>query len=291
MRERSVTRAGEQLGLSQPAVSAALNRLRHLFNDALFVRQGNEMAPTPRAIELAGRARSALSEIEYMIRSVRELDLQALDRTFTLMGSDFFSLLLMPSLSHRVSSTAPKVKLRLLDSARGDVSRLLLENSIDMALERPLNTPEWVSSTILFRSPFVIIASKNNVQVQDIPDGAEFPLNLFIRLPHALRSVDGSMSGMVDAALSERGYARSVKLTLPHFQAIALAVATGDYIAAVPEQFSRRVKIELGLRTFAPPISIPTPEVNLYWHARNDEDAAHQWIRAEVKETVQKLCF
>lgn len=154
MRERSVTRAGDRIGLSQPAVSAALSRLRHVFNDNLFVRQGNEMLPTPQALELGERARLALAEIEGMIRSVRGLELTELDRTYTLLGADFFSMLLMPQLARKVHEQAPNVRLRLLDSARGDVARLLQENAVDMALERPLELPDWLSSaavSIAFR--------------------------------------------------------------------------------------------------------------------------------------------
>jgi DNA-binding transcriptional LysR family regulator len=197
-------------------VSAALNRLRHLFNDNLFVRQGNEMLPTPRAVELGERARLALAEIEGMIRSVRGLELGELDRTYTLLGADFFSMLLMPQLARRVHEQAPNVRLRLLDSARGDVARLLQENAVDMALERPLELPDWVSSALLFQSPFVIIASRNNEAIAAIPDGGQIPLDLFSRLPHAIRSIDGTLSGMVDEALKSHGLRRNVTLALPH---------------------------------------------------------------------------
>lgn len=291
MRERSVTRAGERIGLSQPAVSAALNRLRHVFNDPLFVRQGNEMVPTPRAQDLAERARVALFEIEEMVRSVRGLDLATLDRTFTLLGADFFAMHLMPHLARRVATVAPGVRLRFLDSARGDVARLLLDNAIDMALERPLEMPEWISSTLLFHSPFVMIASAANAALADLAEGDVLPLDRFTRLPHAIRSIDGTLSGMVDAALAEHGVARSVRLALPQFQSVAYAVAASDHIAAVPEQFARRVRGEIGLKTFALPVPVPVPTINLYWHSRNDRDGTHQWMRGMVRDAVVELGF
>ena len=291
MRERSVTRAGDRIGLSQPAVSAALNRLRHVFNDNLFARQGNEMLPTPRAIELAERARIALYEIEAMVRSVRGLELAELDRTYTLMGADFFSMLLMPHLAGKVHAKAPKTRLRLLDSARGDVARLLLDNAIDMALERPLEMPDWVSVQLLFKSPFTIIASRHNESVATLDEGAKVPMEVFSTLPHAIRSIDGSMSGMVDDALAKLGHKRNVTLALPHFQSVAFAVATGPHIAAVPIQFARAVKDAVGLRTFAPPIDVPAADVNLYWHSRYDQDLAHKWMRMQVIEATAELGF
>lgn len=226
-----------------------------------------------------------------MVRSVRGLELAVLDRTFTLLGADFFSMHLMPHLARRITEPAPNVRLRFLDSARGDVARLLLDNAIDLALERPLDMPDWVSSELLFHSPFVIIASAENPALKDVPDGADVPIDVFTRLPHAIRSIDGSMSGMVDAALARGGHTRSVRLALPNFQGVALAVAAGDLIAAVPEQFARIARASLGLRTFSPPIAIPVPEVNLYWHSRNDRDAAHEWMRREVVEAVRDLGF
>jgi len=287
--ERSVTRAGERIGLSQPAVSSALNRLRHVFNDALFVRQGHEMLPTPLAEELAGRVRSALREIEGMVDSRRPLVLGELDRTFTLMGADFFSMLLMPALARRVSGQAPKVRLRIIDSARGDVVRLLQESGVDIALERPLDVPDWISDTLLFKSPFALIAAAGNPDVAGIADGAVLPMETFCRLPHAIRSIDGSMSGMVDAALEASGRRRHVTLALPQFQAVALAVASGPYIAAVPLQFARAVHRELRLRLFRPPVDVPVPDVRLYWHSRHEQDAAHRWMRDEIMATVREL--
>ncbi|MEI9418415.1 LysR family transcriptional regulator [Mesorhizobium sp. Cs1321R2N1] len=158
LRERSVTRAGEQIGLSQPAVSAALNRLRHVLNDQLFVRRGNDMVPTPRAESLTEPVRAALREIERVFQTGKDFDPAGLERTFTFMGADFFSMLLMPPLAARIAAIAPGVSFRFLDSARGDVSRLLQDDEIDAALERPLEVPDWVSSTPLFHSPFAIIA-------------------------------------------------------------------------------------------------------------------------------------
>jgi len=146
-----------------------------------------------------------------------------------------------------VHEQAPNVRLRLLDSARGDVARLLQENAVDMALERPLELPDWVSSTLLFQSPFVIIASRNNEAIATIADGGQIPLDLFSRLPHAIRSIDGTLSGMVDEALQSHGLRRDVTCTPPFsgrgarrcrrlaYRRRAHAVCEGGQGAARPE--------------------------------------------------------
>ncbi|RWM91763.1 MAG: LysR family transcriptional regulator [Mesorhizobium sp.] len=293
LREKSVTRAGEQIGLSQPAVSAALNRLRHSLNDQLFVRRGNDMVPTPRAESLAGPVRAALREIERAFQPAKDFDPARLERTFTFMGADFFSMLLMPPFAARIAAVAPSVSFRFLDSAIGDVSKLLQEDQIDVALERPLEVAEWVSSVPLFGSPFAVIAAKGNAALNraGIAEGEQVPLDLFCELPHALRSIDGSMSGFTDDALGKMGRTRRVTLALPHFQAVALAVASGPYLAAVPMQFAAVAAKSLPLGIYGAPISIPSPAVRMYWHARHDDEAPHRWIREQILVEVEALGF
>ncbi|APG94775.1 LysR family transcriptional regulator [Sinorhizobium americanum] len=293
LRERSVTRAGDRIGLSQPAVSAALNRLRHALNDQLFVRRGNEMVPTPRAESLAEPVRVALREIERVFHAAKRFEPAGLERTFTLMGADFFSMLLMPSLAARITHTAPAVSLRFLDSARGDVARLLQDDEVDAALERPLEVPDWVSSALLFHSPFAIIAAKDNIAIgrAGIGENGLLPIELFCELPHAIRSIDGSMSGFTDDALAKIGRARRVSLALPHFQAVALAVASGNYLAAVPRQFAVSAARSLPIAIYEPPLTIPVPEIRMYWHARHDDEPPHRWLRGQILGTVDTLGF
>ncbi len=293
MRERSVTRAGERIGLSQPAVSAALNRLRALLGDQLFVRRGNEMVPTPRADDVFGPVRDALQSIETALGPPRGFDPATARRTFTLLGADFFSLLLMPRLFARWSEVAPGVTWRFLDSARagpgGDVTRLLQDDAIDVALERPLDTAEPIESLQLFVSPFTLIARRDHPALHGVKPGDPVPLDIYQGLPHAIRSIDGSLSGMVDAALAKVGAERTVRIALPHFQSVAEAVAMTTALAAVPRQFAEAVADKLGLALYAMPVEVPAPDVRLYWHARRNEDPAHKWLRDAVISLTTEL--
>ena len=281
-RERSVTRAGERIGLSQPAVSAALNRLRHACGDQLFIRVGNEMLPTPRADVLAEPVRAALAQMEKALAGDQKFDAAGADRTFTLLGPDFFSMYLMPGLSAQVRRIAPGVVLRYLDSASGDVERLLRDDLIDIALERPFDLPNWVSRQLLFTSPFVIIAARGHPALSGIKRGAKLPLDLFCKLPQAIRSVDGSLSGFTDQALAATGRSRRVVLTMPHFLSIGAAVAEGEVIAAVPVQFAEAEAERLGFEIYTPPIEIAVPEIKMYWHQRHDKNPAHLWLRDQI---------
>ncbi|WP_181707931.1 LysR family transcriptional regulator [Chthonobacter rhizosphaerae] len=289
MRERSVTRAGEQIGLSQPAVSAALNRLRALMGDQLFVRRGNEMVPTPRADDLFPPVRDALQSIEAALAPPRGFEPATARRTFTLLGADFFSVLLMPRLFARWCDAAPGITWRFLDSARGDVQRLLQEDAIDAALERPLETQEPIESRILFSAPFVVIARQGHPALADLEPGAPIPMEIYTRLPHAIRSIDGTLSGMVDEALAAAGHRRLVRIALPHFHGVAEAVASTSALAAVPRQFAEAIAARLDLSIHAVPAEIPAPEVRLYWHGRRTGDPAHRWLRDAVLAVSAEL--
>jgi DNA-binding transcriptional LysR family regulator len=294
MRERSATRAGERVGLSQPAVSAALNRLRHALNDELFVRQLNEMVPTPRAIALAEPIRAALAGIEQALGSLAGFDPAVAAREFRLLGADFFSMLLMPKLSQAVAGAAPGISLRFLDTSRGDIDRLLSDDAIDMALEGPLlDPPDWISRQVLFRSPFTIIAARGHAGLgaAGVSEGSVIPLDLFCELPQALRSSDGSTTGFVADALARVGRKRRVVLTLPHFYAIGRAVARGGLIAAVPAQFARACAKELNLAVYSAPIDIPEPDIYLFWHRRHDQDPAHRWLREQIAAATREFAL
>ena len=286
MRERSATRAGEQVGLSQPAVSAALNRLRDLLDDKLFVRQGNDMVPTPRAESIAPGIQDALEVLESLLIGERTFDPRTLSRQFTLMGADFFATLLIPRLVELFSETSPTLGLRFLDTARGDVERLLNDDAIDMALERPQVMPDFVESEILFDAPFRIVVAANHPEVKGLDDLNVMPLDTFCRMRWGLRSSDGSMRGYVDDALDEIGRRRDVVLAMPHFAPLLACVARSEVAAVVPVQFAEAFAEANALRVFDLPFKAAVPEIRLYWHARRTRDPAHTWLR----HNIMRLC-
>lgn len=293
LKERSVTRAGERIGLSQPAVSAALNRLRHHLGDQLFVRVGNEMLPTPRAEALQESVRRALALLEDALGKGQAFDPARLERTVTLLGADFFSTTLIPRLRRELASVAPGIRLRMLDSSRGNVGRLLQDDVIDAALERPLVMPEWVASEVLFRSPFAVIARADEpaIAASGVAGGDVMPLDLFCRLPHALRSIDGGLSGATDVALASVQRERRVVLAVPQFAAVALAVAEGGLIAVVPCQFAEQAASQLGLAVYRSPVPIAVPGISLYWHVRHAQEPEHAWLRGMIIDLVRRLGF
>jgi DNA-binding transcriptional LysR family regulator len=294
LRERSVTRAGDRLALSQPAVSAALARLRHALGDELFIRQGNTMVPTARAQAIAAPVADALAAVEAALTREAGFDPAAEARMFTLYGADFFSNLLMPLLYARIAGLAPGIVLRLVDNARGDLVTLLGDGVCDLTMDAPAVVPDWVASEMLFDSPFVMAAPRGMAVLASVAEGDAVPLDLFCALPHALRSVDGSLDGFGDAALARVGRRRRVVLALPHFQSVCFALARAgeagrDLVALLPAQYARAMAPVLGLALYAPPLDVPVPRIGQYWHRRRDSDPAHRWLRAQVAAEVARL--
>lgn len=284
MVELSTVRTGERIGPSQPAVSSALGRLRQFTGDELFVRDGNRMMPTPRALELRQPLRDALAMIEDALAENAPYDPATSTRSFMLVGSDYFSTLLMPRLAAHVSRQAPSIVLQMIDHPSGEVFPLLSEGRADIVVDRALETPEWIASRKLFGSWLMCILRRGHPLIAEhgIAPGAMLPAELYCALPHVLRSADGGRTGTIDPALERMGLSRRVAMTVPHFQAVALAVAGSDLIGSIPVHFARLVADRLDLDTFAPPIESPKMDVTMYWHRRNDRDRGSAWLREQV---------
>jgi DNA-binding transcriptional LysR family regulator len=291
MRERSTTRAGEILGLSQPAVSSALGRLRHIMGDELFVREGNRLVPTVKAEAIYQPVRDALMQIELAMARTTKFDPHTSRHAFRLFASDFFAQTLMPPLSTRVASEAPGIMLQLVDNGRGNMVQQLADRVVDLAVEPAREVPDWISGETAFHSSFLVVAARNHRMLKDsgIAPGDVIPLDLFCALPHAFCSPEGRTSGMVDQALDQIGKTRRVVLTLPQFHAVAVAVAAGTIVATLPTEIAKSEQSRLGLDIYRLPIAPPRAKLSLYWHKRHDDDAAHMWLRRHVMQILNPL--
>lgn len=266
MAELSTVRAGERVGLSQPAVSSALGRLRALLDDELFVREGNRMMPTSRALDLRGPIRQALAGMEEALAATAAFDPATSTRSFMLIGSDYFSTLLMPPLAARVAEAAPSITLQMIDHASSEVFEMLCDGRADIVIDRSLEPPEWVISRKLFQSWLVCIARREHPLLTNrgIRPGEVIPADVFCSIPHVLRSADGSRTGTIDPALVRLGLSRRVMVTVPHFQAVALAVEASEMLGSIPVHFARMLAGRLKLDVFMPPMDSPIMDVTMY---------------------------
>ncbi|GGL67759.1 LysR family transcriptional regulator [Wenxinia marina] len=289
LREGSVTRAGQRLGLSQPAVSAALGRLRLSFGDELFVRAGQGLAPTEFALGLERPLRHILDGIEAMAGATGSWQPEEADEALKISGIDFFAEMLMPQLAARLFAEAPEMKVQFLDLIPGLSFEHLDQHRIDIVLMPQLETPAWVASRPVFRSPFVLIARRGNPRLGRLAEGDTVPLDLFCDLTQILCSPSGQLKAMGDAALEALGRQRRVRMTTPFFSGIVRTVATTDAVALVPAQLARAAAAREGLALYAPPMEVPAPVITMYWHRRTDAHPAHRWLRGLVAEVLAPL--
>jgi DNA-binding transcriptional LysR family regulator len=288
MIERSTVRAGERIGLSQPAVSSALGRLRQILQDELFVRDGNRMAPTTKALALQDPIKAALQQIEDALSSALGFDPASAERNFVVAGSDYVSTFLMPQLARTARSEAPHVTLQMLDFPPGQVFALLSEGRVDVAVERGMDPPDWIRQETLFRSFVVCIARKEHpvLSRSGIAPGDRIPPDLYCAIPQVILSTDGSKAGSMQQALARLGLSRHVAMTVPHFQAVALAAAGGDLLGNVPVQFARYSARLLDLDLYLPPVAPPIVEMRMYWHRRVEQDPAQAWLRSRIASAM-----
>lgn len=288
MLERSTVRAGDRIGLSQPAVSSALGRLRQFTDDPLFVRDGNSMMPTPRALELHEPVRTALARIEEALRAASGFDPARSDQTFRILGSDYFSNLLMPRLAEAITPAAPSVRLQMLDSPSSEIAAQLSTGRVDVAVGPPHPMPDWIAQKKLHDSYIVSVARRDHpvLTANGIAPGRRIPPDVFCRIPQVLMSMDGAFRGTMDAALREQGLARTIAMTVPHFQAVALCVAESDLLGNLPVHFARRAAALLDLELYMPPFDPPILGVSVFWHKRLDKDAANCWLRARIGQAL-----
>ncbi len=291
LREGSTVRAGARIGLSQPAVSSALNRLRHALGDELFLRRGQGLQPTDFAKSLEIPVRETLDRLEEMLSGMAEFDPAQADVRFKLSGSDFFAELLMPQLAATLSQRAPAMRVQLVDLVPDSYVDTLERYEVDMALIPATTLPHWVDHQPVFRSGFSVIARAGHPRFghAGLVPGDIVPLDLFCDLGHVLFSPEGKLKALGDAALARVGRERRVVMTLPVFSGVYRAVSESDLIALIPHQLALRIAPIMGLEIYRPPMPIDPALIIMIWHRRSSANPAHRWLRELIAEILLPL--
>ena len=288
-REGSTVNAARRLGLSQPAVSGGLSRLRHALGDPLFVRQGNRLVATDYAAGLKEPVRQELERIEAMLSPPVAFDPQTAQGTFRIAASDFFAEMLMPLLGDVLQRKAPGIRAQLVDLEPQDYVASLERRNADVALVPDMELPDWVRREVLFRSPFQVIARKENPGTTGLKPGQVMPFDVFCTLHHVLFSPEGNITAMGDAALAKVGRQRHVAMTVPVFSGVCRAVRQSDLIALVPAQLAADVASTFDLQVFEPPMSIDPPVIIGIWHKRSDHTPLAIWMRDQIFTLMHRL--
>ena len=274
--EGSVARAAERLRLSPSAMSRTLARLREATGDPLLVRAGRGLVPTPRAQELRLQVGRVVEDGEALLRPARLLDLQGLDRTFTLRTNESFVEEFGPRLVARVGAEAPNVRLRFAPKSDRDVAALR-DASIDLEIGVAGETGPEVRIQALFRDRFIGAARAGH----PLGDGPVTP-ERFAAGRHISVSRRGRERGPIDEALGEFGLRRTVVSMVSGFSAALAMARASDLIASVPERHTEGARA--GMFSFALPVATAEVTISMLWHPRLDADPAQRWLRDCVRE-------
>lgn len=283
MAERSVTRAGKRIGRTQPAMSAALSRLRGLFDDELFIRSPAGLQPTRRASDLAEPLGRALAEISRTLDFTQRFEPATSSQAFTLALSDHPAFVLLPRLTEVLRELAPNLTLRInAFTHRDDAVSILDAGDADLTIGVPprQSVGGRILSQPLFEERFVCIVRRDHpaaARPLDVPN--------FLSLSHLLVSPEGERFGQVDAVLAATGQRRRIALSLPQMYAAPVLVARSDLIATLMEGVVTASACKDQLLVLPPPIQLAPVSFVMSWHRRNDAHPVQRWLR----EILSKL--
>ncbi|WP_040262789.1 LysR family transcriptional regulator [Pseudomonas massiliensis] len=276
--EANLTRAGQIVGITQPAVSNALARLRETFNDPLFVRTAQGMVPTPMAQNIIGPVRSALALLRVSVQESRTFNPAEAGKTFRISMTDLIEAVMLPPLLRRLRKQAPGVVVESFLCKRRETTKELAAGRLDFAVDAPLNTDPQVRHVRLMDDRYVCAMRRGHPL-----EGRPLTLDAYLAQAHIHISSRRNGLGEVDLALGKLGLQRRIALRSQHYMMASQVLQHTDMVITVPERFARRHDLPC-----APlPVSgVTSVETHLYWHESTDQDPANRWMR----ELLIDLC-
>lgn len=280
---RSVSRAARMIGVGQPAMSAALSRLRALFDDPLLVRGPRGMEPTPRAIALTEPLRAALGTLASLVEPQRAFDPARAEGKFCICGGDYAGMVIMPPLFAIFQHEAPNVDMRFRFVEKDDVPARLDSGEIDLALLVTAGLPPRFAVEPLFEERLVCVVRANHPAL-----AAPINAQRFAGLDHLLVTERGDARGRVDDVLETMGLKRRVALTVPSTALVEEALREADLVATIPWRAAARIAASGTVRMFEPPIDAGRFTMSMAWLVRSGNEPASIWLRAKVRAAATK---
>lgn len=277
--DRSVSTASEKLGLTQPAVSNALKRLRAVLKDELFLRTSRGMEPTPYALHLAEPVIYALNALQAALTTRDSFDPKASSRNFQLAMTDIGEMYFMPPLMVALSRMAPNIRISTVRPHSANLKEDMESGTVDLALGLLPNLQTGFFQRRLFRHKYVCVFRQGHPLAQ-----SPMTLKQFTELDHVGVISANTGHGEVDGLLERAGIKRKMRLVVPHFIAVGHILQTTDLIATLPERFAQRCEAPFGLVSSPHPARIPDIAINLFWHAKFNRDPASLWMRQLLVE-------
>ena len=294
LRECNVTRSAEELGISQPAMSNSLRRLRDLFGDPILVRTSDGMTPTDRALELQPMVRKVLSAAEQAILPKTEFEPMESNRIFRIMASDYTESTLLPVLLRQLRKQAPNIRLDIMtpsDVSFHDVER----GKVDMVINRFDSLPQSFHQVHLWDDSFSCVMSANN------PVKDRWSLESYLSSKHIWVSKTGmgvgvgmtpddvQRLGWVDEALSKQGVKRDISLFTRHYQVALLLAEQDDLIVTIPSMSAKSIANSDKVVILDPPFEIERMRLKMVWSPLLQHDPGHRWLRQLIKSVSVEI--
>jgi DNA-binding transcriptional LysR family regulator len=280
MRERNLTRAGRLLGLSQPATSHALARLRQMLHDDLFIRSPEGMQPTPRAQQMAEPIRDALRVLRLTLEP-EEFDVARSTRGFSMVVNNYAARAIVPTLARKVGESAPNVSLDIRPVGMADVLVQLDAGGADVALAQLVDGGERFKCVRVTDDDYVVILDKAHPAAQE----PSISIERFVEIPHVVITSSGDDTSFVDRALEERGFARKVATRVP-FLSIVLMLVGADRLSILPRRSANGLSLVCPLVVRELPFPSPRITLSMIWHRRLDNQPAQRWLRGMIRASV-----
>ena len=277
MVERRVSKVADKLGLTQPAVSNTLAKLRRLFADDLFVRTPTGMMPTPFAEQLAEPIGYALGMIHSGLNQNTRFEPASVKRAVTIGMTDIGEIVFLPALVERLRQEAPGVMLSTVRTTATNLRDDMEAGKVDLAIGPLPQLKAGFFQRRLFKQRYVCLFRQGHAL-----DRKRLSLADFKAAEHLIIVSAGTGHGKVDELIRRAGVERSVRLTIPHYVSVGHLLRGSDMLATVTERLAESLVEPFDLRFLSHPVDLPEIAINVFWHAKVHRSPAHQWLRGVV---------
>lgn len=284
MEERSVTRAAERVGMTQPALSNALARLRTTLQDQLFVCGRYGIQPTPIALELAPVIAEALARLDDAVLGQQDIDPAEAERLLTIAPNGYVEFVLVPAIVSRLQKAAPGIKISLTPYGNDLADTGVISGTTALVLGRIVDPPDNLVVQHLMDEGLACVVRADHPEIGD-----GITRDQFERLKHVNVVPPGRMRAGLFQALAQQKIKREVAISVTNFFAVAEMVAVTDHIATLPDLICRRLAHDPRLKVLPAPVDLGSFPVEMAWHVRYRQDPAHRWLRSLISDVAAKL--
>lgn len=283
-KERNVTRAAERISISQPAMSAVLNRLRNLFNDPLFIRDKFGVAPTEKATTIHPDIERALDILDSLVQSEQLFTPLTEKRTFTIAANEYFQIVILPPLLQYLRQHAPNIRINCSTFTQDLSNTGMITGGVDLAFGRISDPADNLVVREAMKESLACLVSQKHSTIKH-----RISVQQLEKFSHVVVKPYGKLKTGVFQSLSSQKIKRNVACTVTHFHMVTNLLIDSDYIAILPQQLCNLFTQNKQIKQLKPPIDLGEFPFHLAWHRRYQNDPAHQWLRQQIMTCCEAM--